>query len=339
MRGGSKTSASRTSFARAWSWEDPALLAALVPVPTDDAVVFEPSGDDALALCAMGARSVDAVVPDLAARALVELKLAAARELPVQSVRSLFGLGHFGRRVWFYHYLRPGLPPEIQAFWNASEETIREGIAGEGVVEREMAELRGRVLPLAVGRAAVDALLAAPTLDAQREVLRSRWSGLRWRAAGRLWLPRLARSAGADESGAAAHLDAVLERVPMAESPFVQWMLGGAWADPDRAHVWLSTGGLAALKPNVATVRVAVGTRLDVLGAAPAGAWSIVVTGRRPLETEEARALAHCVQPGGRVLGWGPPPPAPLRVDPDGTADLATRDRGVFPGRPWLARR
>ncbi|MDP2307048.1 MAG: DUF3419 family protein [Pseudomonadota bacterium] len=326
-----------SSFVRAWSWEDPALLGLLAVGPEDDVAVFEPSGDDALALCAIGARSVHAVVPDLASRALVELKQAASRELPTQSVWSLLGLGHFGRRVWFYHFLRPKLSTEVQGWWDAREGAIRAGIAGEGVVERAIATLRTRVLPLAVGRGAVAALLAAPTLDTQREVVRAQWRGVRWRAVSRVWLPRLARLAEADEDRTAAHLDALMERVPLASSPFVGWLLGGTWGDPERAPPWMSTAGLAALKPRAAGLSLAIGDRPGVLAAAPRGAWSAAVLGRRPLSSQEADALTRCLRPGARVLGWGPPP-SQLTLDPTATAALAALDRGLFPGRPWLAR-
>lgn len=325
------------SFVRAWSWEDPALLDALAVGPEDDVAVFEASGDDALAVCAMGARAVHAFVPDLAARALVELKRAAARELPAQSIRSLLGLGHFGRRVWFYHHLRPGLPPDVQGWWDTREGTIRAGVADDGAVERALSDLRNRFLPLAVGRGAMTALLSAPTLEAQASVVHTQWRGLRWRAGSRLCLPPVARLADADEKGAAAHFDALLERVPVTESPFVCWLVGHGWGDPDRAQPWLSAEGLAALKPRLASLSAVVGARAEVLAEAEPGAWSAVVMGRRPITSQEADALRRCLRPGGRVLGWGPPPSL-LRVDAAASSKLAAQDRGLFPGRPWLAR-
>ncbi|MES2638845.1 MAG: DUF3419 family protein [Myxococcota bacterium] len=337
MREGLETSTQAPSFPRAWSWEDPALLDALALGPDDDVAVFEPSGDDALVACATGPRSVHAFVPDLASRALVELKRAAARELPGQSVRSLFGLGHFGRRVWFYHYLRPGLPADVQAWWDAREGTIRAGIAGEGAVERAVADLRGRLLPLAVGRGAVAALLGAQTLEAQRVVVAAQWRGLRWRALTKVGLPRLARLADAEEIGAAAHLDAVLERVPVAASPFVSWLLGGTWGGPEGVPAWMSTPGVAALKPHVASLTVSIAARAVALADAPRGAWSAVIVGRRSLSSQEAAALKRCLRFGGRVLGWGPPPSL-LQVDIGATTALVAGDRGLFPGRPWLAR-
>ncbi len=325
-------------IARAQSWEDPALLAALDVGPGDAALVAEPSGDDALAIAAAGAASVTVAAPDPAARALVELKRAAARELPIQSVRSLLGLGHFGRRVWFYHYLRPGLPAEVQATLDAGEASIREGLAGAGALEREMERFRARVLSLALGRGAVDVLAAAEPAEARRRVLSERF-GVRWKAALQLWMPRLARLADAPAEGAAARLGEVLTRVSLADGFGASWLLTGAWRDPERAHPWLSTAGLAALKPRVGVVRVDTGTRRALLEP---GAFDVVVLGRRPLDADEAARLAGALRPGGRVLGWcaGPPSAPPgLVLDRAACERLAAADRGIFPGTPWVARR
>jgi hypothetical protein len=319
-------------FERGASWEDPGLLRALDVRPDDDVLVFEPSGDDALTLAARGARSVRAVVPDAGAAALVELKRAAARELPALSIRSFLGLGHFGRRVWFYHYLRPGLPPETRTWGDRHEGLVREGLLTQGALERGLAELRERVLPLTVGRGAVAALLAARDLDTQRAVVHAQWRGLRWRAAAAVALPRLARLAGAAPGDGHAHLQALLERVPLAHSPFAHALLTGEWREADEAGTWRAPDVLAALKPQVATLRVAVGARAAALSEPDAA--SVVVLGRAPLSAVEGAALLRALRPEGRVLGWGPPP-AGLRVDDT----IASLDRGVFPGRPWIGTR
>jgi S-adenosylmethionine-diacylglycerol 3-amino-3-carboxypropyl transferase len=338
-------------LARAQSWEDPALLGALAVGPEDDVLCLEASGDDALALVIAGAGSVTVAVPTVAARALVELKIAAVRELPVQSVRSLFGLGHFGRRVWFYHYLRAGLSADTQRFWDADEAGIRTGLLALGAVEREMAVFRSRILPLALDRGAVDALLAATTADERRALVAAAW-GLRWRAALRLWAPRLARLAAAGatdgdgrawEGGdAARRLHDRLSADP-ADDVFLRWLLAGSWPDLEWIHPWLGAAGHAALRPRLAAVQVVLAAPDALLAQASPGAWSAVVLGRGQLGPRSLAALGHAVRPGGRVLGWaGAVLPADmlgpsLRIDAAASAELEAGDRGLFPGRPWLA--
>lgn len=278
--------------------------------------MFEPSGDDALGALAAGAGSVLQVAPDAPAAALAHLKRVAARELPIQSVRSLLGYGHFGRRIWFYHFLRGHLPNEAQAIFDAHEASVREGLAGGGELERAMAAFRRRAAPLAGG----------PPQGAL---------GVRWRAAAALALPALARLAGAPAEGALARLEAAVAR---GGAP-VDWLFTGAWRDPDTGHPWLSTSGFSALKPRIAALSVEIAPRADVLAR---GGWTVAVLGRRPLDPAEADALARGAAAGGRVLGWAtraaPTLRGPLRVDVAAGEHLARVDAGLFPGVPWLAR-
>lgn len=315
---------------RAQSWEDPELLRALLPV-SDPVLVAEASGDDALTLLALGAREVVVTVPNAASAALVELKRAAARELPIQSVRSLLGLGHFGRRLWFYHYVRPRLPAGATAVLDAHEAAIREGLAVGGAVERAMAGFRGRLLPL----------LGAPSTPRP---------GFRWRAAVALAAPALARLASAPSDGSRAlpgpmpGFDAAaaarLTRALAIPSFFRDWLLDGAWRDLESAHPWLTTGGLASLRSRTAGLEVLVAGRRDAL---PSRLWGAVVLGRSAPSPDELELLARQLATGGRVLGWSidKPPvlPRPLRLDAAFGARLAELDRGLFPGRPWVAAR
>jgi len=320
--------------ARVQSWEDPALLAGLTPRGGEDVLVCEPSGDDALALLAAGAAQVVVAAPDPVAAAVVELKRAAARELPIQSVRSLLGLGHFGRRVWFYHYLRPGLPESAQRALDPYEGAIRSGLFDHGALEREMAVLRERVFPLLLDRAA-----AAAFFTGTSGMPRGPFAGVRWRASAQLWAPRLARLAGAPSEGAAARLAGLLARTRPGFA--AAWLTTGAWPDLDGAHPWLSAAGHAALKRRVAHLRVAVEARLTALAVREG--YDLVILGRAPVSSAEATALATALRPGGAALGWsaGEPPslPHPLRLDARASADLSAIDQGIFPGTPWIARR
>lgn len=99
--------------------------------------------DPALSALALGATEVGLVPGDMGEEARRALELAALAELPVQSTRSLLGYGAAGRRVWFYHHLRPRLPAAVQAFWDAREERIRLGILQQGDRERSVARVFG----------------------------------------------------------------------------------------------------------------------------------------------------------------------------------------------------
>lgn len=143
--------------------DEDAVLAALAVLPGDHVVVADGVGDVALALVAEGA-VVTFVAADAGVRALAEARRACLEDLPVGSARSFLGLAHFGRRVWFYHYLRGRLTPEARGWLDAREQLVREGLVRCGVWEG--AFLRGAALPgpLAALSRRMALLRAAPEL-------------------------------------------------------------------------------------------------------------------------------------------------------------------------------
>lgn len=178
--------------------------------------------------------------------ALVELKLAAVKLLPVQSVRSFFGLGHFGRRVWFYHELRPTLSDAVRTYWDGHEADIREGLLGRGEREIGIAGFRLKVLGLCHARPTIDAVFAHSTRGAQTDWAAQHWFNARWRLATRLH--PLARPVN----------DAV--RNTLAADNFrLQWRLLGRYLDLDRGPAWLTTSGHRALKAGAGRVRIEPG--------------------------------------------------------------------------------
>lgn len=107
--------------------DEDVVLAALAPLPGEHVVVADGVGDVALALVAEGA-VVTFVAAERGARALAEARRACLEDLPVGSARSFLGLAHFGRRVWFYHYLRGRLTAEARGWLDAREQLVREGL-------------------------------------------------------------------------------------------------------------------------------------------------------------------------------------------------------------------
>lgn len=304
-------------------WEDPRMLTeALAVGPDDDVLSICSAGDNSLALAMAGARSVTAIDLSLPQLALAEAKLVAARELPIQSVRSFLGLGHFGRRVWFYHYVRPHLSEEARAWWDANEDVVRAGIMGAGRFERYLTTFRERVLPLVHGRAVIDGLLDCRSLDEQRDYYASRWDTWRWRSLVRAFFSRpvMARLGRSREQFAqveggvgdrflarAAH---VLTNVPLADNYFVRWILTGSHGDLERAHPWLTTQGHAALKPVTQRVRLVHASLEDFLTRCEPGSFSAFNYSNlfEYVPAEHAQRLleltVRAARPGARIAYW-----------------------------------
>ncbi len=174
-------------------------------------------------------------------RALVHLKLAAVQILPVQSVHSFLGLGHFGRRVWFYHELRAALPPDARTFWDANESLIREGVLAGGAYEQRLAQFRRRILPLVHAQPVIDALFACPSPEAQSALLTARWNTRPWALLCRVH--PIARG-----------IDAALRERWIREDCALQWQLTGGYLDLERGPAYLTTAGHRALRERVGRI-------------------------------------------------------------------------------------
>jgi S-adenosylmethionine:diacylglycerol 3-amino-3-carboxypropyl transferase len=176
--------------------------------------------------------------------ALVQLKIAAVRVLPVQSVRSFLGLGHFGRRVWFYHELRASLSEPVRGYWDAREREIRGGLLTQGRYEREIERFRVHVLPRVLPAGAVDTLVSLGTLAEQQAWVAENVQRRRWRLIGVLPVAR--------------RLNALLTTVHLPESPELQWRLMGRYLDLEQGPAYLSTPGHKLLRAGLDRVRVEV---------------------------------------------------------------------------------
>jgi S-adenosylmethionine-diacylglycerol 3-amino-3-carboxypropyl transferase len=338
-------------------WEDPRMLTeALAVGPDDDVLSICSAGDNSFALAIAGARSVTAVDLSLPQLALAEAKRVAARELPVQSVRSFLGLGHFGRRVWFYHYLRPHLSDEARAWWDQHEDVVRAGIMGAGRFERYLGTFRERVLPLVHGRDVIDGMLACDSLDAQRAFFEARWDTWRWRSLVRAFFSRpvMARLGRSREQFAQveggvgdrflARAKHVLTEVPVADNYFVRWILTGEHGDLERAHPWITTPGHAALKASADRVRFVHASLEDFLLRCDPGSFSAFNYSNlfEYVSAEHAARLleltVRAARPGARIAYWNllvdrsrPPHLADrIEVRADLAARLAATDRAFF---------
>lgn len=113
------------------------LRCALDGAPDGPCFALGQAGEAALLLWGCG-REVDVHDDNLGGLATVGLKAAAVRELKPASRAALYGLDAAGRRLWFYHFLRPGLAPEHARYWDAREAGVRGGLADSGALERRL---------------------------------------------------------------------------------------------------------------------------------------------------------------------------------------------------------
>ncbi|GDX80581.1 hypothetical protein LBMAG42_23920 [Deltaproteobacteria bacterium] len=337
------------------TWYEPAVALAALKMPPDARVLAAcGAGDVAFALASAGA-TVDAVDVRQAQVSYANLALSAVTQLPLQSVRSLFGHGHFGRRVWFYHFLRPFLDEDTRAFWDAHEDAVRGGLANQGQVERRVALMRGRALGLAVPREVVRAVASASSLSEQHAIFRTKWEGWRWRAALRMALspvalagaglatPRLAGAASTYANQVAVRVQHAMATTWIAEHPNLRWALTGETDDPERGPAWLSLEGYAALRAARPRITVSHGRIADALSSPPPGGWNAFYLGDTLDELapeahpELLERLLAAAAPGARVASWrlarpyARPPALRARFVRDDVASAAALDAEPVP--------
>jgi len=164
------------TFLYTQSWEDPETDEPHLLVGPDDVCLTLTSGGcNSLHLCLAGAKAVYSVDCNPAQNALLELKQVAIRRLPYEDVWALFGEGkHPAAAELFEKELAPFLSQNTLRFWKTRLHYFREGLyyqGGMGKVVWAMQALAG-LLGL---RGAVNALLMAPTLEAQKRIWNNTW--------------------------------------------------------------------------------------------------------------------------------------------------------------------
>lgn len=249
--------ATRASFAGvryAQVWEDADVLLAGLAVPPGGRVLsIASAGDNALAL--LLADPAEVVAIDLSAAQLdcLRLRIAAFRQLDHATLLELVGSRPSQRRQELFATVVATLAADRQPFWLAlTDDVAAHGLGGIGRFERYFGLFRRWVLPLAHGRATVDALLAPRDRAARATFYDRRWNGWRWRLLMRLFFSRLIMGRLGRDPAFFDHVGgnvgehvgrrvrhALTEQDPSA-NPYLHWILRGrhgtalpAWLRPE----------------------------------------------------------------------------------------------------------
>ncbi len=333
----------RISYAQ--SWEDPRVLQAGLRVgPEDDVLSICASGDNSFALAIAGARSVTAIDLSAPQIALAKLKLTAAVHFDLERFRSFLGVGQMGQRVFLYHELRPHLDEATRAFWDEHEVWIRTGLTGCGKFEGYLSLFRERMLPLVHRRKTIDAFLACQTLEEQQNFFVKRWDSWRWRALFRVFFSQWVMARRGRSPAQFAHVDGsvsatflertehVMTQLPIAENPFMQWILTGGVMDPDQGQPYFSEDGhlkLKAAADRIQFIHADLLTHFQACGPGTYSAYNLSDVPEYLSESETEvllRAAVGCARPGARLAYWNLLVP---RWRPDSMVDLLDRDTAL----------
>jgi S-adenosylmethionine-diacylglycerol 3-amino-3-carboxypropyl transferase len=251
-------------------WEDVTLARAALRIPAGGHVLaIGAAGDNVLALLADDPALVLAVDVNPRQSALVELKQAAFRSLPIERVVGFLGAAPAKDRLEVYGHLRPALSAAARACWDGAERELAGGVIHAGRFERYLAAFRRWVLPVAPGRPAVRALLAATDVAQQERIYEQYWDSRRWRTLFRIFFSRRLLAAFGRHPAAFDHATVgdvgahFLRRARIGmtgtrvdHNPFVTYALTGGYRWPNAIPDYL--------RPEVARLIQARADRLEV---------------------------------------------------------------------------
>ncbi len=274
-------------------WEDPALdRVALGLTPSDRVLVITSAGCNALDYLLAGAGEVNAVDVNPIQNHLLELKVAAVRALDFASFFELFGRGQTPRaRAMYYEGIRGRLSSGARDYWDRRIDFFdgrgwRHSFYYRGTSGSLAKLLMAKAHALGRLRGPIEELLAARSVDEQREVYEARVRDRLWTPALRWLLNRsttmsligvpAAQWRQIDEQhpgGLAAFirdaLEAVVTRLPLADNYFWRVYLQGHYT-PECCPEYLKPANFARLKAGLLDrLRVRTATLTDFLRATP----------------------------------------------------------------------
>jgi S-adenosylmethionine-diacylglycerol 3-amino-3-carboxypropyl transferase len=164
------------------SWQDTdVLLQALDVRPEHVCLSVASGGDNTLALLSRGPQRVIVIDSNPSQIALLELKVAAFRELSHTEMLILFGSKAGGIRESLYRRCRPDLSAEAQAFWDAHPSDIAAGLGNAGAVEKRLNRFRSAMWRFARNEKAVERLFRTTDLEAREKIFLKQWCNWRWK--------------------------------------------------------------------------------------------------------------------------------------------------------------
>ena len=330
-------------------WEDHRVLESALQVgPEDEVLSIGSAGSNVLALLAQGPRSITAVDISPAQIAMLELKLAAIRQLPHRQYLVLLGVDADAQdaaaRAAIYQQLRGELPLGVQEFWDSHPAELHEGLMHCGSLERYLRYFHTQILrvhaPPVIERLFGFSDIEEQSLYFAQRVATPEFCAVYHHCFGRQFI----RGRGRDQSQyryvesdpgveGMRRLHELCGRVLLCGNPYMLYWLRGraAISEVVAAHALpeLRPDSYALLRELLPRVRVVLDDVEHCLQEEPAGRFSKANLSdifEYMSEVEAGRLfrlLGERLRPGGRIAYWNLL--VPRAVKPSDTPRLRSR--------------
>jgi S-adenosylmethionine-diacylglycerol 3-amino-3-carboxypropyl transferase len=224
-------------------WEDPQLDRAALQIKPEDTVFSITSGGcNVLTFLLDNPRRVIALDINPHQNYLLELKIAAFRELSYKNLLELFGIRKSSSRFQTYQRLRPALTENAVRFWDTHSRKIRQGLIHCGRYEGYMRLLRKSII-VPFGKRRLVKKFYETNDPAERERLfHEKWEDGWWKFLTRVMLSRQLNSVLFDKAffayleddfsfgrHFAGKAERALVRLPMKDNYFLSYILLGRY--------------------------------------------------------------------------------------------------------------
>jgi S-adenosylmethionine-diacylglycerol 3-amino-3-carboxypropyl transferase len=163
------------------NWEDPESdHAALRIKPGDTVMAITSGGCNILGFLLFDPGRIYCVDINPTQSYLLELKIAAIRELPYAEFISFTGLTHHENRLALYDRIKHNLSEKALSFWNSQQQLLKEGIFMNGKYERFI-RTAGKFIRLLQGKKRVLRLFDKKTKEEQQKYFDRKWNTRRFR--------------------------------------------------------------------------------------------------------------------------------------------------------------
>jgi S-adenosylmethionine-diacylglycerol 3-amino-3-carboxypropyl transferase len=249
--------------------------------PTDRVLCVTGSGDRPLHLLMQDCKEIVSIDANPSQTHLLELKIAAMRQLPYEQYISFLGGAPTKERLNYLSQISPHMPHETAKFWNTHSSAISRGILYEGQVEKRM-QLLAKILKVVQGKKRIDRLFSCENLEAQQHYVKNHWDRFLWRAVLNIGLrPRLSKILWKDP-GLYAHVDSTINPGPhihhrmkvslnntLARENFFMsfWLKGNV--EKRAFPPYLTEQGVSAIQPRLNRISPTTHDLLGYLEAAP----------------------------------------------------------------------
>jgi len=225
-------------------WEDPQLDRDAFNIEKDDVVFSITSGGcNLLTFLIDDPASVIALDLNPYQNYLLELKIAAFRSLPYNTMLEFLGVRKSKNRITTYDTIKYSLSEEAFKFWNGNLKKIKNGIIHCGRYEDYMKLLR-KGIRLLVGKRTIKKFFELDDINQRKILYEEKWNNLRWKLFTRALLSRKTMSLLFDEAffkylkenfsfgdHFAEKTRKALTELPVKENYFLRYILLGDYDD------------------------------------------------------------------------------------------------------------